>query len=297
VETGILRASPGPIMYGEDILVATLSKAAVVGKAGDVWQYHSRSDRHSKASCWGLLFDLMLGCSVLRDHAARGGIGFGINHEIVDFKQNRRKNLDLVVCTPRKGAGSTGRTFSELVDRYGIVLPAAAGKELESLPPLMEAPVGDVLVALEAKACMTAHSKARPRLYDELNSSHQTVHGSSSEALAGGLVVINFSDEFTSPERSLICPHCGERIAPVNPHRQPRDGAGVMTKVTQLPRRTKASEDGFDALAVIGIDCRNDGSPVKLVGSPPAPPAGDIFHYGQCVSRLSSLFATRFPKL
>lgn len=284
-------------MYGESILVETLSKAAPAGKSGESWQYHSRSDRHSKVSCWALLFDLLNNCSALRDNAVHGKVAFGINHEIVDFKQNRRKNLDLVVCTPRKNSIAEGRPFSDLVERYGIVLPPAAKKQLASLPVLMEAPVGEVLLALEAKACMTAHSKARPRLYDELNSSHQTVHGSSSEALAGGLVVINFADEFTSPERSLVCPHCGERIAPVNPHQQPRDGVSVMSKVTQLPRRTKASEDGFDALAIIGIDCKNDGSPVTLVGSPPAPPAGDIFHYEQCVSRLSSLFATRFPKL
>jgi uncharacterized RmlC-like cupin family protein len=45
---------------------------------------------------------------------------------------------------------------------------------------VLTAEVGAVLIALEAKACMTAHVKALPRLYDELNSSHQCVHGSSS---------------------------------------------------------------------------------------------------------------------
>ena len=284
-------------MFGESILAKTLSEPAPASKGGERWQYHSRSDRHSKVSCWGLLFDLLLNCVVLRTHVAKGKVAFGINHEIVDFKQNRRKNLDLVVCTPRRGSTSSGRAFADLAIQSGIVLSPSAKKELAGLPAFMEGPVGDVLIALEAKACMTAHSKARPRLYDELNSSHQTVHGSSSEALAAGLVVINFAETFISPERCLVCPHCGERIAPVNAHHQPKDASSVVSKVSQLPRRTRASEDGFDALAIIGIDCKNDGSPITLVDSPPAPAAGDIFHYSQCVSRLSSLFATRFPKL
>ena len=285
-------------MFGEQILVESLSIPALTGKDGDRWQYHSRSDRHSKVSCWGLLFDLLLNCVVLRDHVAAGRVGFGINHEIRDFKQNRRKNLDLVVCTPRNGEiPARAKPFAELVERYGILLSPAASKKLSSLPAMHETPVGDVLIALEAKACMTAHSKARPRLFDELNSSHQTVHGASSEAIAAGLVVVNFAEQFASPGRSGYCPHCGHRVSPVNPHKQPADGERVMAKVMQLPRRTRPDEDGFDALAIVAIDCRNDGSPVKLTKSPPAPAAGDIFHYDQCVSRLAGLFASRFPRL
>ena len=37
---------------------------------------------------------------------------------------------------------------------------------------------------------MTAHTRALPRLYDELNSSHLCVHGASRQALAIGFVVI-----------------------------------------------------------------------------------------------------------
>ena len=51
---------------------------------------------------------------------------------------------------------------------------------LDGLPDMpVASPVGAVLVALEAKACMTAHVKSLPRLYDELNSSHLCVHGAS----------------------------------------------------------------------------------------------------------------------
>ena len=65
-------------------------------------------------------------------------------------------------------------------------------------------PVGNVLVALEAKACMTKFASSRPRLYDELNSSHLTIHGASAQAAAAALVMINLSPEFISPERNKV---------------------------------------------------------------------------------------------
>jgi hypothetical protein len=48
---------------------------------------------------------------------------------------------------------------------------------LDGLPNAKGGPVGNVLVTLEAKACKTKFASSRPRLYDELNSSHLTIHG------------------------------------------------------------------------------------------------------------------------
>jgi hypothetical protein len=42
-----------------DILVRTLSTPVPIGPSKTPWQYHSRSDRHSKIACWGILFDLL----------------------------------------------------------------------------------------------------------------------------------------------------------------------------------------------------------------------------------------------
>jgi hypothetical protein len=288
------------MLFGQDILVETLSTKAPTGNEGEMWQYHSRGDRHSKVSCWAMILDLLLNCPVLRDHAVAGRIGFGINHEIRDFENNRKKNLDLVICTP----GNSKRrrpssSFRGLVKKYHIVLGDKAAKALEQMPDMQEFPVGTVLMALEAKACMTAHSKALPRLHDELSSSHHTVHASNGHAIASGLVVVNYATEFISPKKSMECPHCRERFSPIriNKHKQPVDGDLVRDQIMKLPRRSSATKDGFDALAVLAIDCKNDGTPVTLMSSPPAPPPGDIFNYDQCVSRLSSLFASRFPTL
>jgi hypothetical protein len=55
------------------------------------------------------------------------------------------------------------------------------------------------LVALEAKACMTAHAKAQTRLVAELTSSLDALLDSDPLAKLFALVVVNCGDRFTSP--------------------------------------------------------------------------------------------------
>ena len=87
-------------MDGPGIVATTLSWPSIPDRFGNVWQYHSRSDHHSKAACWGVLFDLLTESALLRQHASAGKVAFGVNHEMSDFHTKRKKNLDLVVCRP-----------------------------------------------------------------------------------------------------------------------------------------------------------------------------------------------------
>src|SRR5690606_24987057 len=124
------------------------------------------------------MFDLLQHCPLLRLHASDCKVGFGINHEMRDFQTSRRKVLDLVICTPSKAASAkSSRTFSDLAVECGVKLTENEISILRALPNLSVVPVGNVNLALEAKATMTAHIKALPRLHDELDSSHQTIHG------------------------------------------------------------------------------------------------------------------------
>jgi hypothetical protein len=163
-------------MLGPGILVASMIPRAGSGNGfrhGNLWQYHPRSDHHSQVVCWGLLFDLLQHCALLQSHVQRGLVGFGLNHEMRDFRTGRKKKLDLVVCRPRSEPSlraTTRLSFAERADTLGIVLDEEARSTLQGLPTPRELPVGAVHVAVEAKACMTAFSKARPRLYDELSS-------------------------------------------------------------------------------------------------------------------------------
>lgn len=188
-------------MFGPDILVRTLSVPTRTDRYRNQWQYHSRSDHHSKVACWGIVFDLLSSCGLLRKHVVTERVKFGINHEMRDFRNDRKKNLDLVLCTPSgKVKDQTALTLTKMVEDYNITLIDSELSLLQSFPVLERASVGSVLMALEAKACMTAHQRALPRLYDELNSSHLTVHGASEQAISAGFVMINRATEYLSPD-------------------------------------------------------------------------------------------------
>jgi hypothetical protein len=281
-------------VLGPQILVRSLNRPTIPDQYGNVWRYHSRSDRHSKIACWGILFDLLQACPTLTAQVAAGKVAFGINHEMSDFKVNRKKNLDLVICTPLDGT-LTDRTFHDLVSEWKIQLNKAERGILGGLPRLQRGGVGAVHVALEAKACMTAHVRALPRLYDELNSSHLTIHGASDIAIAAGFAMINVAPEFISPDRNK---HPLASTAPrVSTHRQPDDAIRAVKKVEEIRRRGRPGEEGFDALAIVVVDCRNDDTPVRLVSAAPAPSQSSILHYESMIRRVAQLYHSRFASL
>ncbi|MES0160396.1 MULTISPECIES: hypothetical protein [unclassified Mesorhizobium] len=78
-------------MNGLDIVARSMSVATSGSPGrkpfqnGNTWQYHPRSDRHSKIACWALMYDLLLESELLRHHVATGKVAIGINHEMRDF--------------------------------------------------------------------------------------------------------------------------------------------------------------------------------------------------------------------
>ncbi|MHB1846785.1 MAG: hypothetical protein ACYCWW_18340 [Deltaproteobacteria bacterium] len=242
-----------------------------------------------------MAFDLLLTSSLLRSHAAAGKVVLGVNHEMTDFATQRKKDLDLVIARPAGPPPLKTGSFAELADRYGILLDTDEQALLAELPDLPIAPVAAALVALEAKACMTAHVKSLPRLYDELNSSHLCVHGASRQALAIGFVQVNNSKEFISSvsnNRPLA-----EGGIVWNEHHQPEDTLRVLAKIAEMPRRSNSSEVGFDGLGVVVLDARNDGSPVTIVSGPPTPALGDSFNYASMIVRMATVYDATFGNI
>jgi hypothetical protein len=215
-----------------------------------------------------------------------------------DFRTGRKKNLDLVVCRPRAGVilgGAPSPTFAEQELEIGLVLSRQAKAELAALPRLLETPVGAVHIALEAKACMTEFGKARPRLYDELNSSHLAIHGNSPHTIAAGLAMVNAAESFISPGRNDF--DLSVQSAHVSRHKQPQAARSVIDKLRELPRRSRDGEEGYDAFAILVVDCRNDRTPVSLVTDPPAPRAGEVDHYEMAVHRLAQLYEQKYRNI
>jgi hypothetical protein len=283
-----------------DILIRTLSTAVPIGPSKTPWQYHSRSDRHSKVACWGILFDLLQTSSLLRAHVTDGKVFFGVNHTMRDFVHNKEKKLDLVLCRPEPSATANPDrrpvTLQSLADHWQIRLTALQQVTLDALPAISQAPVGAVLAALEAKATMTEHGKAGPRLYDELNSSHQIVHASSNRALSIGFFMVNASGIFISPDRNKNL--AADQPRNVTIHKQPGAAEHSIRVVKNLPRRSGTSESGYDGLAIVVIDMPNDGiTPVRLITGPPAPPPGDIFNYDTMLTRIANEYDAAFARI
>ena len=266
---------------------------------GNEWQYHPRSDRHSKILCWAIFFDLLLRSNLISRHVRDSKVSFGINHKMRDFTHDREKDLDLVICrrTPATRTLAGVSNFHDMVNAYTIVLSTVEQTLLDGLPDIPLTGVQSALVALEAKAAMTEFGKARPRLYDELNSSHLTIHGDTDSAIAAGFAVVNMSETFISPLRNSW--NIGSGMVPtiVNSHKQPKEAVSMVDKVKQLPRRSATGKSGFDALGLALIKCANDGAPVDLVSALPAPQPGDAFYYDNFIERIETIYSSRFAGL
>lgn len=83
----------------------------------------------------------------------------------------------------------------------------------------------------------------------------------------------------------------------VTTHRQPSDSRRVLDMLEMLPRRSGNGEVGFDALGVIVVDFDNDGGPVDLVSTAPAPQPGDPFHYGSMIIRMANEYDAKFSSI
>lgn len=277
-------------MDGQALIARTIEACRIADKYGNAWQYHSRSDRHSKIACWVIAFDLMQRSELLREHVAAGKVVLGVNHTLRDFQTQRKKDLDLVIAEPSSAIAPARRTFAAMADDWGIQLDDDERRALSALPSVPEAPVGSVLVALEAKAAMTAHVRALPRLHDELDSSHSTTHGNSERALAVGFVMVNAGLHFVSPDMNKFDL---KKFPPnVNRHRQPENAQRVIDKVAEIRRRSGGSSVGFDAIGIMVVDMPNDGSPVEVLTSP-----DPVFSYDQMIQRVAHEYAANFARI
>jgi hypothetical protein len=269
-----------------------MSAHRIADKFGNTWQYNPWSDRHSEVTCWAVMFDLLRHCPLLRKHAADGKIGFGINHIMTDFSSGRPKALDLVVSIPRNDGADKPIAFASLAKEQQIILSSGEQEELDALPPVFRRPVGDVVVALEAKALMTAHSKAGPRLFDELTSAWRCINGGAQQAIAVGVAMVNASPEFISPKRNQFS--LRENPPVWNEEKQPQSVEKTHNRVRTIKVRENVNESGYDAKGILTIMARNDFSPITIAPVPPSLPSSDGLNYERMILRVAGLYDSRF---
>ena len=271
-------------VMGPEILARTMGQPTARGSSPRAWQYHSRSDRHSKVACWTLLFDLLARCDILRQAAANGKVGFDINHVMVG---PINKTLDLVV-TWNPVDRSSSRGFADLVGDYGIVLLAEEDHLLKTLPLLPKVRAEDmpeIAIALEAKACMTEHVKSLPRLHAEILATGYLAKRAARKCISVSYSLVNAATTFVTPSHDQP-----------NSHDQPSDARKVVEMIgSAVPTSGDGNDYGYDAVGITVIDCRNDGSPVRVVDNPSIGPGRlDHTHYERMLVNLCALFRARF---
>lgn len=231
---------------------------------GHVYRYHPRSDAHSIELCRLILDDLLARCDLLRDQAARGVVAYGINlkHR---WPSGKSKTLDLAIGIPEHA------------------LPTAPKAGIHRVKDLVE-----VLVACEAKTVMTEHGKSQPRIFDELSSSHEIVHGGRPNGIAAGITVVNIAETFVSPLRQQE-----GRALYVSPHDQPHVAERMVKHLRGLVTRERPEGVGFDAYCTIVVNCDNQGD-ASVWPAPPAPQPGEPDHYDTFIERIARFYVERF---
>lgn len=217
---------------------------------GYTYQYHPRSDAHSKALAEFIWQDWFDACPEIREDSEAGLIRHAINYPHTWPTTHKPKTIDLAV---------------------------------------LKTDTSEVLISCELKAVMTEHGKSQPRVFDELQSSHDIVHRGDQTALALGVATVNIARTFVSPLRQR------QRFpAPlvVTEHRQPYVTVSMVRHLRGLPQRDTTTGTGFDAFCTFLVDCDNQGA-VSLWTGEPAPQPGDADHYGTFLTRVCRAYTAQ----
>jgi hypothetical protein len=219
---------------------------------------------------------LLATCPTFARHAAAGEIVYWLNFNV--SVGNSRWNIDLAIGPPP-----------------GPPVPPAQGTGITMARP------STIRIGVEAKSVMTEHRKAVRNRQRDLHSYHNYMHRYFSTSVIAGTVVLNISRLFYSPLRNIktVCPQCGHVFEPMRLTRHINPAALVGAGITlfrDAHLRSDSSDQGFDALAVIVIDCENTtGARCRLVAKSPAPQVGDPLHYDAFLKRLCEHYTMRFP--
>jgi hypothetical protein len=235
---------------------------------GRLYNYHPRSNSHSLWLCRYIMKDLLTRSEIIRTKAHQGRItvGFDVEHT---FPTGKRKKLDLAIGIP---------TEAKLA-----LAPAEGIAEVKEF--------ARVLVACEAKNCMTEHKKSQPRLFDELSSSYHIVNHGDPHCIAAGIAIINIAATFVSPLRQ----HHDLPIH-ITKHDQPRVTTSMVSHLRGLKLRDKTDQVGFDAFSQAIVDCNNQNG-ASLHEGVPAPQHGDADHFDTFLQRIDLAFQERFASI
>jgi hypothetical protein len=223
--------------------------------------YHPRSSAHGNALCELVLRDLQSRCPKIAQDLAARRLVYDLNVKVQ--VGNNVWNIDLVLGPPPAG-----------------VSPVMASDGIARMRP------ATIRIAIETKAIMTEHGKARRNRQRDLDSFHQFVHRYDASVIAAGLTVVNLADRFRSPLRSDVSIHRNVR----------RLVEETLVLLRLLPIRSALNEPaGLEANGALVVEHDNmDSRRTRLVTQQPGPQVGDPLHYDAFIQRICDQYAQRW---
>lgn len=221
--------------------------------------YHPRSDKHSNQLGRDIAADLARICPLIGSGFANGDLVAALNFTIrvgtADW------NVDLVI-----GPGSDQ-------DRVMDVAGVCWGDPVR------------VQIAVEFKAVMTEHRKAVKNRKRDLEAHHEHVHNYDDMAIAGGVLIVNASQEFKSPLRQT------KTI-----HREPSKLVGhCVNEMRSVATRGGKTGYGLEAACVLVVDLDNQAlDATRYATLDSAPRSGDPLHYDTFVHTICDQYTRRF---
>jgi hypothetical protein len=223
--------------------------------------YHPRSDKHGKALAEAIVTDLIATCEPLAKAAGAGRAVWDTNFDLI--YGTATWNTDLVIGEPPPGTA-----------------PSDDG-------PIRQTAPSSIQIAVEIKGVMTEHRKAIKNRKRDLESHHSHVHNYDSNAIAGGVLVLNGAPRFRSPLR---------KESDITIHRNPDELIKhCINEAQAISVRGGPMGSGLDAKCVIVVvDDNIDVAATEYLEAPPAPQIGDPMHYDAFIQRLCSEWSSRF---
>jgi hypothetical protein len=221
--------------------------------------YHSRSNKHSNALAEAIVRDLFEHCPAIRQASESRRLVYCLNF---DLTGSGTWNVDLVLGEPALGFKEEGGG-----DKLLMATPAK------------------VQIAIELKSVMTEHRKAIKNRKRDLEAHHEHVHEYSTDAIAGGVLVVNGSEEFQSPLRQERTTH--RNVERLIEH--------CLSEARSISTRSASSSAGLDAKCVLVVDMDNVSlNETGYIEKHPAPRPGDSLHYDSFIRQMCEQFRTRF---
>lgn len=232
------------------------------------YRYHPRSNAVSVRLGEFVAADIYDASANLRERVGRGAAAYSVDQPFLWDEGGEEERIDLAIGIPSEppsDLGFLGIPKSTLLTR--------------------------LFVAIEAKAVMTEHIGAKPRLRRELISAHVLTHERDQQAIAAGITIVNVSREYVSPGTQRAD---GSWPMDASTRNMPHEAESLMEYLRRMRVRRTLNETGFDAYCHVVISTDNIG-PCTLVTGPPAPHLGDDDHYATFLARVVELLDRRFP--